>query len=99
MTIEDRGVDLHETHVCRDCGAEITIPYVRPGEKHGVLNVPVKTMLDQLKPEWDRLRAIEAAAREFMEYDDGPPDLPEDEWEPAARVLWDALSEVPSDDR
>lgn len=22
---------LHETHVCRDCGAEITIPYVRPG--------------------------------------------------------------------
>jgi hypothetical protein len=41
---------------------------------------------------YDRLRAIEAAARAFMEYDAGPPDLPDDEWEPAARVLWDALS-------
>jgi hypothetical protein len=48
---------------------------------------------------YDRLRAIEAAARAFMEYDDGPPDLPEEEWEPKARVLWDALSEVSSDAR
>jgi hypothetical protein len=24
--------ELHETHVCRDCGAEITLPYVRPDE-------------------------------------------------------------------
>lgn len=23
--------ELHETHTCRDCGAEITIPYVLPG--------------------------------------------------------------------
>jgi hypothetical protein len=48
---------------------------------------------------YDKLRAIEAAARAFMEYDDGPPDLPEEEWEPKARVLWDALSEVSSDAR
>jgi hypothetical protein len=24
-----RPGELHETHVCRDCGAEITVPYVR----------------------------------------------------------------------
>ena len=23
---------LHETHVCRDCGAEITLPYAKPDE-------------------------------------------------------------------
>jgi hypothetical protein len=45
---------------------------------------------------YDRLLRIEAAARTFMEVDDGPPDLPDDEWEPAARVLWDALSEPSS---
>jgi hypothetical protein len=30
---------LHETHVCRDCGAEITIPYARPASAHADVDV------------------------------------------------------------
>lgn len=29
--------DLHETHVCRDCGAEITLPYATPPAEPGRL--------------------------------------------------------------
>ena len=55
--------------------------------------IPVKAdhVVRVLFSEIDRLQAIEAAARDFMEFDDGPPDLPDNEWEPKARALRKAL--------
>jgi hypothetical protein len=35
MSPESRGV--HETHVCRDCGAEITLPYASSGGRFGYI--------------------------------------------------------------
>jgi hypothetical protein len=58
LAIEDEvRTQLHETHVCRDCGAAITMPYVKPEAR-----APLKGAALAAYWEWQR-RGPEVAPR------------------------------------
>lgn len=41
--------DLHETHVCRDCGAEITMPYATPPSEEATVLYSAAELRDRIE--------------------------------------------------
>jgi hypothetical protein len=71
---------LHETHTCRDCGAEITLPYAQPdapAERTVLAGYPLMNLTEQMdEPErayrqgWNR--AVTTAREEASAQPDAP---------------------------
>ena len=56
------GASLHETHICRDCGAEITMPYATPDTPTGEL----ERLRDEVRDLEGQLRLARRAEDSLM---------------------------------